>query len=280
MDSPLAIARSFLFVPATRPERFQKALASPAGCVILDLEDAVAPDQKEAARAHLERQLPGFTTEHLQRTLVRVNAAGTRWHEEDLCLLRDWVARGLGGVMIAKAESELELRAAATALGPAAQVVPLIESLAGLDEAAVLARTRQVARLAFGHIDFQLDLGMQCGADEAELAMARFGLVAASRRARLSPPVDGVTVDTSDREKLASDARRARAFGFAGKLCIHPAQVAAVNEAFAPSAADVEWAHGVVSAAASHGGEAFSLDGRMIDLPVVLKAQMVLKQAG
>lgn len=279
MNSPITRARSFLFVPASRPERFAKALESGADCVILDLEDAVAPDQKCAARDRMADRLPAFTREQLARTLVRVNAADTPWHAQDLDLVAHWIGRGLAGAMVPKSESPAALQAMASALGPAAQLVALIESLAGLDAAALLAQVPQVARLAFGHLDFQLDLGMRCGADETELASVRFALVAASRRAQLPAPIDGVTTDTANAERLRADVQRARAFGMGGKLCIHPAQIQAVKEAFSPSAAELEWARRVLAGAESHRGEACRLDGRMVDLPVILLAQGIVDQA-
>lgn len=279
MASCMARARSFLFVPGDRPERFGKAQASAADCVIIDLEDAVAPEHKGAARDRLADRLPGFTAEQLARTLVRINAADAVWHDDDVRLMAQWTARGLAGVMLPKAESPELLHALAARLGGGAQLLPLVESLAGLDAADRLAAAPQVARLAFGHLDFQLDLGMRCQAEEGELAGARFALVAASRRVRLAAPVDGVTVDTANRDRLVSDARRARAFGFGGKLCIHPTQVEPVNETFAPSVSEVDWARRVVSEARKRQGEAFSLDGRMVDLPVLRLAERTLEQA-
>jgi len=108
----------------------------------------------------------------------------------------------------------------------------------------------------------------------------RLALVAASRRAQLPAPVDGVTVDTGDEARLRADSRRARAFGFGGKLCIHPAQVMPANEAFSPLAAELAWARRVLEGDAAHGGQAFSLDGKMVDLPVVRLARQTMAQAG
>lgn len=280
MTSVIARARSFLFVPASRPGRFVKALESGADCVILDLEDAVPPDQKAQARAALADRLEGFTRAQLARTLVRINAGGSAWHVDDVRLLAEWTGRGMAGAMVPKAELPAQLQATAAALGAGAQLVPLIESLAGFDAADLLARVPQVTRLAFGHLDFQLDLGMRCSPDEAELASVRFALVAASRRAQRAAPVDGVTVDTGNSERLHADALRARSGGFGGKLCIHPAQLAVVGEVFSPTPAEIAWARGVVGEALSRQGEAFSLDGRMVDLPVVLQAERTLKHAG
>ncbi|WP_175867605.1 HpcH/HpaI aldolase/citrate lyase family protein [Burkholderia contaminans] len=278
MSQPLAPvhhARSLLFVPATRPERFAKALDSGADCIIVDLEDAVSPDSKDDARAQLAQHLPLLTAEQRARTVVRVNAAGTPWHDADIALLRDWAAQRVV-VMLPKSEDAGALRHVAKQLGEHAQLVALIESLAGLDAADALARDPQVVRVAFGHLDFQLDLGMRATPDEPELAFARNAIVAASRRAQLPAPIDGVTTRTDDAERLTDDSRRARAFGFGGKLCIHPAQVAGVNDAMGYSEDEQAWARRVIDAAAKHGGAAFSLDGRMVDLPVIRAAQAIV----
>lgn len=279
MASPLTRGQSLLFVPASRPDRFAKALESGASCVIVDLEDAVAPDYKKSARDQLSDRLVDMSPAQLAHIVVRINGTGTPWHDDDLRMLSEWTTKGIAGVMVPKAETADVLRAASAALGPAAALVPLVESLAGLDAVDELAATAQVVRLAFGHLDFQLDLGMRCTAEEAELAYVRFALVAASRRAQLPPPIDGVTTDTGSRERLLADLRRARAFGFGGKLCIHPTQVAPVNETFVPTPNEIEWARRVMQVAQLHSGEAFSLDGRMVDLPVIRLAEKTLQQA-
>lgn len=274
-SSSLARARSFLFVPATRPERFAKALASGADAVIIDLEDAVAPADKVAARQALLPAMLALDPVQRSRLLVRINAAGTPWQAGDLAALREWVTHGLGAVMVPKAESVAGLADVANAAGPCA-LLPLIESVAGLDAANALAAGPQVLRLAFGHLDFQADAGLACGADESELVPVRLALVLASRRAMLPAPVDGISPGTQDTAQLASDAARGRRGGFGGKLCIHPAQVAVVNAAFTPSAAEIDWAHRVVAGFSAAGGGVFSLDGRMVDAPVLLLAQRTL----
>lgn len=279
MTSPLARARSLLFVPATRPDRYAKALDSGAGCVIIDLEDAVSVIDKEHARGQLANALGGLTSAQHARLLVRVNAAGTPWHADDLRLLAEWAGRGLGGVMLPKADAPAVLHDIAAQLGPTAQLLPLVESLAGLDALPLLARVPRVVRLAFGNLDFQLDLGLRCGPDEAELTPVRLAMVAASRRVQLPPPIDGVTPDTGDTERLVADAQRARRLGFGAKLCIHPAQVAPVNQAFTPTASELEWARRVVQGARASDGAVFSLDGKMIDAPVIQLAQKTLDQA-
>ncbi len=279
MSNRLRRARSFLFVPASRPERYAKALATGADCVIIDLEDAVAPAEKEGARALLAEGLAALDGDALGRLLVRINAAGTAWHAQDVALLGRWTARGLAGVMLPKAESPHELTRLAAALGAAAQLVPLVESLQGLDGADLLARVSQVAQLAFGHLDFQLDVGMRCGRDESPLAPARAALVFASRRAGIAAPVDGVTVATSDEEACRADAQRACEGGFGGKLCIHPAQVAIMHAAFSPDPAQLAWAQRVLAAARSQPAGVFTLDGRMVDAPVLAAARRLVDAA-
>jgi citrate lyase subunit beta/citryl-CoA lyase len=278
MSNAPALARSFLFVPANRPDRFAKALASGADAVIIDLEDAVSPAEKTAARGQLADGFAQLNPADRARLVVRMNALGTPFHDDDLSLLQQLAGQGLSGVMVPKAETVDGLRRVATAIGPACALLPLIESVAGLDAADALARASQVQRLAFGNLDFQADLGLACAPDEAELMPVRLAVVLAARRASLPPPVDGVTPGTQDMAQLQRDAARAQRGGFGGKLCIHPAQVAGVNAAFSPSAAQLEWAQRVLAAFDAAAGGVFSLDGRMVDAPVVRLAQRTLAQ--
>lgn len=278
--SPLEQARSFLFVPATRPERIAKALASGADAVIVDLEDAVAAADKDPARLALLPALQALDPAQRSRLLVRMNGAGTPWHDADAGAMAEWTHHGLGGVMVAKAETAAGLAQVAAAAGPACALLPLIESVAGLDAADALAASPQVLRLVFGHLDFQADAGLACGPDESELVPVRLALVLASRRARLIAPVDGVTPNIQDSVQLAADGARARRGGFGAKLCIHPQQVALVNAAFAPSTDELDWAHRVVAGFSAAGGSVFTLDGRMVDAPVLLLAQRTLARAG
>jgi citrate lyase subunit beta/citryl-CoA lyase len=279
MSRTVETGRSLLFVPASRPDRIPKALGSQADYVIIDLEDAVAPAEKDEARRLLLEALEALEPSQLPRMLVRVNAAATRWHEEDLKSLAPLCGRGLGAVMIPKSESVAALESAASTLGPAARLVPLIESLAGMDVLNLIAHAKQIVRVAFGNLDFQLDLGMRCLADEPELASVRFEFVAASRRARLAAPIDGVTAEIPDGQCVQRDAQRSRAFGFGGKLCIHPAQAARINQAFCPSDDELEWARRVMAAAASSTGAVVSVDGKMVDLPVIRLAEKTLQLA-
>lgn len=272
----LALARTFLFVPADRPERYARALGTGAGAVIIDLEDAVAPEHKQRAREQLAEGLAALPAADRRRLLVRVNACGTPWHDSDRALMAQLSAQGLAGVVLPKAERVADLVAMTAAIGPKCVLVPLIESAAGLAALDAMTGAPQVLRLAFGHLDFQADLGLACDAGEAELVPVRLALVLATRRAGLAAPIDGVTPDWRDTERLEAEARRARRGGFGAKLCIHPTQVATVHAALGPSADELAWARRVREAAQVAGGGVISLDGRMVDAPVVRLAERLL----
>ena len=262
--------RSYLFVPANRPERIAKALASGVHAVIVDLEDAVPPAEKVAAREALAAALPAA-----QAVLVRINSAGTEWYRDDLALLGK---PGIAGVVLAKAEQVEHITEVAEALGHGACVLPLIETAQGFANVVELARAPAVQRLIFGSLDFQLDLGIDGEGDE--LLYFRSQLVLASRLAGIEAPVDGVYVAFDDDAGLASETRRVRKLGFGAKCGIHPRQVKVINEAYSPTAEEVAWAKRIVQAAADAKGAAVALDGRMVDTPVIAKAEQILKDAG
>lgn len=264
------MTRAWLFVPGHRPERIDKALASGADRVIVDLEDAVAPEAKDEARA----ALAGWLASARAPVAVRLNAADTPWFEADLALL---AMPAVAAVVLPKAEDPAVL-ARLAALRPGLALVPLVESALGLAQARALAAAPGVQRLAFGHIDFQVDMALR-GATEDDLLPYRCELVLASRLARIAAPLDGVTVALDDAAVLQADVQRARRMGFGGKLCIHPRQVVAVQAGFRPGEDEVAWARRVLDAAAQAGGAAVALDGKMIDKPVMLRAEAILRDA-
>lgn len=260
-------ARSFLFVPGERPERFDKACASGADVVILDLEDAVAPSRKGEAREAVRSWLSQGG-----RAWVRLNGTDTAWFEDDCSLLE---TPGLLGVSLPKAETAEQLCRLGERLRESIGLLPIVESARGIWNAAEIASAPRVSRLAFGSVDFQADTGIV--GDGRELLYARSRLVIASAMARIDPPVDGVTVQLEDGERLQADVLDARRMGFGGKLCVHPRQVAPINQGFLPTADEVAWARAVmevVDASADVG--AVSLNGKLIDLPVILRAQRIL----
>ncbi|WP_431825803.1 HpcH/HpaI aldolase/citrate lyase family protein [Burkholderia sp. F1] len=263
-----ASPRSWLFVPGNRADRFDKARAAGADAVILDLEDAVPPAGKPAARAavvaHLDADRPVW---------VRVNATDTEWFADDVAAIA--VHPGAAGVMLPKCETRAQIDAVLAHAHAGLAVLPLVETARGIAGLGEVCAAPRVARIAFGTLDFQVDLGID--GDGQELNAFRSQFVLASRLAGIEPPVDGVTTVLDDPAAIEQHARQARKFGFGGKLCIHPKQLDAVHRAYAWSDAERAWAKRVLEAVESSAGAAVSVDGKMVDTPVILKAQRILR---
>lgn len=260
-------ARSYLFLPGNRCERIAKALASGADAVIVDLEDAVPPAEKDAARATV---LASLDAAH--PVWLRINGAQTPWFDADRALC---VHAGIAGIVLPKAESPEPI--AALHKDFARPVLPIIESALGLARLTGIAEAKGTQRIVFGSIDLRLDLGIP--GDEPVLDPYRMQLVLASRLAGLPAPVDGVTTSFSDPGLVEADTRRSASLGFTAKLCIHPKQIAPVHRGFGPSEKDIAWARRVIAADTAAAGNAVALDGQMVDRPVVDRARTILEQA-
>lgn len=262
-------SRSYLFVPADRPERFAKAQAAGADAVILDLEDAVSIEAKNAARQHLAEYLAEGGT-----GIVRINGIETSWWDDDLALC---AMPGVQAVILPKANSVDDVAAVRSRLPASVALLPLIETARGMVNAQAIAGAQGVERLVFGTVDFRTELGID--GDDAELLTFRSTLVLASALVGIQAPVDGVTLEIGQADVLQAACDRGRRLGFGAKLCIHPSQVLVVNQAFSPSPAELEWARRVVERAKSSPG-AFQLDGKMVDAPVILRAEQLLRRTG
>lgn len=258
----IAAIRAPLFVPANRPERFEKAAASGTDAVILDLEDAVAVDAKDAARAALRKDFTALPV------IVRINAHNTPWYQADVAAVAKLRP---AGAMLPKAEDIATCIAVARALD-GIPIIALVESAYGLACARRLATIESVARLAFGSVDFCADLA--CAHLREVLLPARSELVLASRLAGIAAPMDGVTVQLDDLSASHDDAAHAHALGMTGKLCIHPKQIAEVKRAFAPGEKEINWARRVIAS----GDGAVSVDGAMVDEPMRIRARAILAQ--
>ncbi|HLU01332.1 MAG TPA: CoA ester lyase [Advenella sp.] len=263
--------RSALFVPATRVDRIPKALASGADIVIVDLEDAVEQDAKQSARDALQAFAvanPG------QQFLLRVNDARSRWFNDDIAMCAKLT--NIAGVMLPKAESESQIKAAGMAGKP---VYPIIESAMGIMRMPELCQAPGVARLSFGALDLALDLNMDRDSEGAQqlLAAVRPQLVIQSRAAGIDAPLDGVFPDIADTDGLRQSVALAKGMGFAGALCIHPAQLAVIHAVFEPTAQEKDWARRVLDEHEKSGRAAFKLDGQMVDMPVIEKARRILQ---
>jgi citrate lyase subunit beta/citryl-CoA lyase len=249
-------ARSYLFVPGDRPDRFKKAFDTGADAVILDLEDAVSAGNKSAARDAVDN----FVTPD-SRAIVRINALDTKWAASDLELCQ---RPGIVGLMLPKTESVDDVAAVAAKVGDHVAIFALIETAQGMANVHAVSQAAATRRLMFGTIDFQHFRSM---------------LVLASRCASLPPPCDGVTASIDDDTAVAKDAQRSQRLGFGAKLCIHPRQIPLVNRAFTPDADACNWARRVLDASARAGGSAIALDGKMVDRPVVERAQRIIDAA-
>lgn len=257
-----------LFVPGNRPERFEKAAATQADALIIDLEDAVDASQKDDARANLLSH--GVTAKPV---FARINSAGTDWWHRDLAALN---SAGLAGIMVPKAETAADLAAVAKATGAGVPIIPLIETVTGLDALDDILQASQVLCVGFGSLDFALDLG--CEPTWEALLFTRSKLVLASRRAGRLPPIDGVTPTLDDADLVGQEAARARDMGFGGKLAIHPKQVASILASFRPTPKAIAWAEVVLAAATSDS--AVKVDGQMVDKPLVERARRIVEAAG
>lgn len=280
----IAPLRSMLFAPGTRPERFAKAMSAGADAVIFDLEDSVEPAQKEKARTLIAEFLASPSTGPLR--LVRFNAIHTADGEADL----EFFSRltGFDGVLLPKVETVGLVELVARVFGrhaPGAVVPPLLVMLetpaAILRAGDIAAADAPIAALLFGAEDFTASLGVERTTDGEELLHAR-GQISLAAAAVRAEAIDAVFTDLNDHEGLSRDCRRARGLGFRGKMAIHPKQIEVINEAFTPAPPEVERAHRVVEAfetARAAGQGVTTLDGRMVELPIVERARRVLALA-
>ena len=267
----LQTARSFLFAPGSEERKLVRALGSGADAVVADLEDAVAPAEKAAARDLTTRLVAAAETRAAR--LVRVNAVGTEWHDADVAALR---ASEADGIVLPKATANAVEAVAGRIDLP---VVAIVETAVGLREAFAIASHPAVEALMLGAVDLGLQLGLEPRDDGHEILFARSSLVVDSAAAGLRGPIDRVWVDVRDREGLARDCAVGRSLGFRGKALVHPDQIAPTRAAFAPSADELRRAREIVAAyerAEADGLGVVALDGEMIDAPVVERARELL----
>ena len=257
--------RSWLFVPADRPDFFEKAFSRGADVVVLDLEDGVSAAAKSDARA-LAVQVAG---QH--EVWVRVNRPGTDEGEADMAALAGTVA----GFRVPKVDSAADA-AWVVARAKGAPVACTIESALGLLSSFEIARTQGVTGLVFGAEDYRRDVG--CSGDAEALRHARSQIVATARAAALERPVDGAYIGLSDAEGLTASCIEARRLGFGGKSVVHPAQIEIVNRVFDVTDDEREWATSVTEAFAASRGRPTSVAGDLVDRPVAERARLLLEK--
>jgi len=281
------LRRSFLFAPSTDLRKVDKALSLDADAVIIDLEDAVAVSEKVRARSLVVDVLSRVRRDGIY---IRVNGINTPWISGDIMAV---LGNRPAGIMLPKAECPEEVRRVDWLIGQLEreygltpgkiELIALVETARGVANAnAVASCCARVKRLAFGAVDYTLDMGISLTDEGQELFYARSGLAVASRAAGLEGPIDTVYTNLKDEAGLKNECRVARQLGFTGKLVIHPGQIAPVNEAFSPTLSEIEYAAKVVRAfdkAEASGVAAVQLDGKFIDYPVAAWARRVLSTA-
>ena len=270
--------RSVLFVPAIRPDRFEKAVATGADVICLDLEDGVAFGQKDEARERAMALLAGRSPCRAE-VVLRVNETGSDLGERDLAAM---LAAGVrpDALMVPKVGDADTILAMERRLAPALEGLPLvvqIETALGLAAAeAIATASPNVAVLFFGAVDLSAELG--CAIEWDALLYARSRVVAAAALAGVDA-MDTPFMDVAATEQLGDEARAVRRLGFIGKAAIHPTQVPVIQAAFSPDADEVAWARRVVEAYEANKGGVLLVDGKLIERPVIASAQRILAAA-
>ncbi|MEW9673746.1 CoA ester lyase [Ammoniphilus sp. 3BR4] len=282
----MALIRSWMFVPGSDSKKIGKVQQLPADVIIFDLEDAVALAEKESARKKVKEAL-GIETN--KNYVVRVNSTDTPYFVDDV---KEIVGEGLMGIMLPKSESREQILLLDDLLGKLEkeqglkreiEVIPLIESALGVCRADEIASaSARVKCLAFGSVDYTLDIDAELTKEGFELLYARSRLVNVSRAAGIQSPIDAVYTDIHDLEGLRKETTFIKQMGFQGKLVVYPKQIGVVNEVFMPSREDIENAQMIVSAfekSVKEGLGAVQVNGKMIDLPVVERAKRIVEKA-
>lgn len=278
------LGRSLLFVPANKEKMLLKIDELEADIIIIDLEDAVSLDEKQKSRELLKKHLPKLN----KSVLIRVNSSESNEYKDDMDLFKELVeVSSLKGVMLPKSNSKHDIAKLAAELSECEKlnkrtskliIVPLLEDALGIhniDE--VITASDRILKVAFGGEDFTGDIGAQGTSDEYELLYARSKIVIASRAHGIEKPIDTVYTDYKDIEGFKNNCYFVKSLGFGGKLLIHPNQNKIANASFSPTIEEVEFAKEITSLSLTNKG-AFSLNGKMIDKPIIEKAQNVINE--
>ncbi|PSJ46782.1 CoA ester lyase [Zobellella endophytica] len=267
--------QTLLFVPANRPERYEKAMASGADAVIIDLEDAVPAAEKDGARNTLAGWLESRPAASV---LVRINGTGSPWFNQDTILCR---SSAIAAIVVPKAEDPGALSELANITDK--PLLPFIESAQAFARLDDIASATGVVRLLFGKLDLAVDLGMDYPPpegephDESPFLFARSQLVMHSRANGLAAPLDAVYTDIHDQQGLADYTRQSMKQGFGGVLLIHPKQVPPARAALAPTTAQIAWARRILEAERRVNGAVVAVRGNMVDAPVMARARRILQ---
>jgi len=282
--------RSYLFAPADNQRILDRVFSAGADAVVIDLEDAVAPAAKVAARESLRNRLEGLSATGVPPLWIRINPVSSGLWSDDLAAV---VGPWLSGIRLPKAQDPEAVERVAeliTLLEVAAGIAPgsisltlTIESALGVERCGELARCERVSHLCFGNIDFLADIGARDSEDGLAALYAHSRVVLASRVAGIHPPIAPVQTRLDDLEALRASTARFRNLGFFGRSCIHPKQVPVIHDVFTPSAAEVAEAREIIAAyetgLASASGSEVTASGQFVDIAVVRRAHAVVELA-
>ncbi len=284
----MELIRSLIFVPGNRKNMLERARSFGADIIMVDLEDSVPPGEKAAAREMARQWVPALRAEG-KRIMVRVNSLDTGLTRAELEAV---VSPALHGISLGKVGSVRDIRTVDSLLSPleaaagievgTLRIIPWIETAKAMwDARAIAESSARVVAIAFGAEDFTNDMGIERTDTGEEVAVPRSWVPVAARAADVGG-LDSPFVRFRDPDALRNDAQTARRMGYTGKFAIHPAQLEIINETFSPSAEEIEYARRVMEAwdaAEAAGRGSLALDGRMVDVPVVKRAQNLLALA-
>lgn len=272
------IYRSLMFTPGTNKERLLKSVSSEADALLWDLEDAVHPDEKAAARAVIKEALDELEDKPAKPIFLRVNQYGTEWYTEDVKLARH---ENVNGIMLPKAESAQQVQETWEGMGASGELIVLVETAVGIVRLEDIFSNPNVSGVAFGAIDYAVDADLTLTEAGLEAIYARSRIVTYAKAAGVEGIYDTVFADIHNTESLQKRAVSARALGFNGQMAVHPKQLETIHEVYSPSREDIDWAVKVLHHAEheAKGAGVFMLDGKMVDRPIIEKAKQIYSAA-
>ncbi|MGI2328230.1 HpcH/HpaI aldolase/citrate lyase family protein [Planococcus sp. YIM B11945] len=272
------IYRSLMFTPGTQKEKMLKSVNSKADALIWDLEDAVHMDEKPHAQVVINEALEELAEKPKKPIFLRVNQYDTVWYSDDVQLARH---ENVAGVMLPKAETAEQVAETWKLMGESGEIIVLIETAVGLKNLEEIFESPHVTGVAFGAIDFAVDLDLTLTETGLEALYARSRIVMYAKAAGISGIYDTVFPDVHNAESLKKRATLTRAAGFNGQLAIHPIQIDTIHEVYSPSQSSIDWAVKVLHRSENEekGAGVFMLDGKMIDRPVIEKAKQIYNSA-
>ncbi|MBZ5199833.1 CoA ester lyase [Planomicrobium chinense] len=272
------IYRSLMFTPGTNKERLLKSVSSEADALLWDLEDAVHPDEKAAARAVIKEALDELEDKPAKPIFLRVNQYGTEWYTEDVKLARH---ENVNGIMLPKAENAQQVQETWEGMGAYGELIVLVETAVGIVHLEDIFSNPNVSGVAFGAIDYAVDADLTLTEAGLEAIYARSRIVTYAKAAGVEGIYDTVFADIHNTESLQKRAVSARGLGFNGQMAVHPKQLETIHEVYSPSREDIDWALKVLHHAEheAKGAGVFMLDGKMVDRPIIEKAKQIYSAA-